>query len=85
MDQELIRNELHRTLERVIDQADEETLRFLIKKGEMALSKLLAEDEKRYCQVKGNPRVFEVKPVSSGTKNQQLRDCHEALIGGSNR
>ena len=46
MNQELMKDELHRTLERVIDQADEETLRFLIKKGEMALSKLLAEDEK---------------------------------------
>ena len=38
-----------------------------------------------YCQVKGNPRVFEAKPVCSGTKNQQLGDCLEALIGGSNR
>ncbi len=38
-----------------------------------------------YCQVKGDSPVFEAKPVCSGTKNQQLRDCHETLIGGSHR
>ena len=38
MKQESNRNGLHRTLTRVIDQAGEETLKFMIKKGEMALS-----------------------------------------------
>ncbi len=33
----------------------------------------------RDCQVKGNSRVVEAKTVYSGTKNQQLRDCHEPL------
>jgi len=46
---------------------------------------LWALDPQRYCQVKGNSRVFEAQPVCSGTKNQQLRDCHEAKLGGSNR
>ena len=40
MNQELMKDELHRTLKRVIDQADEETLRFLINRGEMVLSEL---------------------------------------------
>ncbi len=40
MNQELMKDELHRTLKRVIDQADEETLRFLISRGEMVLSEL---------------------------------------------
>ncbi len=46
MDQELIRNELHRTLERVIDQADAETLKFLIEKCELALSTLVSAKSK---------------------------------------
>jgi len=66
MDQELIRNELHRTLERVIDQADEETLKFMIKKGEMALSELMAKAEKPRSEVRskllgakiGLPMIF---------------------------
>ena len=66
MDQELIRNELHRTLKRVIDQADEETLKFMIKKGEMALSELLAKVEKPRSEVRrklfgsknGPPMIF---------------------------
>ncbi len=66
MDQELIRDALHNTLERVIDQADEETLRFMIKKGEMALSKLLAKVEKPRSEVRrkwlgsknGPPMIF---------------------------
>ena len=52
MIQELIRDELHKTLERVIDQADEETLKFMIKKGEMALSELLAKVEKPRPEVR---------------------------------
>ena len=67
MNEELIRDGLHRTLERVIDQADEETLRFLIKQCEMALAELvLAEDEKQRPEVrrkliqfkKGVPLIF---------------------------
>ncbi|MCZ6490361.1 MAG: hypothetical protein O7A06_07505, partial [Acidobacteria bacterium] len=38
-----------------------------------------------YCQVKANSPVVEAKTVCSGTKNQQLRDCYEALTWGSNR
>jgi hypothetical protein len=67
MIQELVKNELHRTLERVIDQADEETLRFMIKKGAMALSELvLAKSEKQRPEVRhklfgakhGVPMIF---------------------------
>ncbi len=43
MKQELMKDELQRTLKRVIDQADEEMLRFLINRGEMVLSELLAK------------------------------------------
>jgi len=52
MNQELMRDELHKTLERVIDQADEETLKFMIKKGEMALAELLAKVEKPRPEVR---------------------------------
>ena len=52
MNQEMIRDALHNTLERVIDQADEKTLRFMIKKGEMALSKLLAKVERQRPEVR---------------------------------
>ncbi len=45
MNQELMKDELHRTLKRVIDQADEETLRFLINRGEMVLSELSSKVE----------------------------------------
>ena len=38
MNKEMIRDGLHKTLKRVIDQAEEETLRFLIKQCEVALS-----------------------------------------------
>ncbi len=66
MNQELMKDELHKTLERVIDQADEETLRFMIKKGEMALSELLAKAEKPRSEVRrklfgsrnGPPMIF---------------------------
>ncbi len=48
MNEELMRDELHRTLKRVIDQADEGTLQFLIKQCEMALSELgLTKDEEQ--------------------------------------
>jgi hypothetical protein len=40
MNQELMKDELHRTLKRVIDQTDEEALRFLINRGEMVLSEV---------------------------------------------
>ncbi len=60
MNEKLMRDELHRTLKRVIDQADEGTLRFLIKQCEMALSKLvLAKDEKQRPEVRR--KLFEVK------------------------
>ncbi len=53
MNPELNRDGLHRTLERVIDQADEETLNFMIKQCEMALSKLfLAKGEKQRPEVR---------------------------------
>ena len=66
MQQEMIRNELHRTLKRVIDQADEETLRFLINRGEMVLSELSAKVEKPSPEVRrklygaknGIPMIF---------------------------
>ncbi len=66
MNQEMIRDALHDTLERVIDQADEETLRFMIEKGEMALSELLAKVEKPSPKVRrklygarnGIPMIF---------------------------
>ncbi len=38
MNKEMIRDGLHKTLKRVIDQAEEKTLRFLIKQCEVALS-----------------------------------------------
>ncbi len=60
MNPELNRDGLHRTLKRVIDQADEETLKFMIKKGEMALAELLAKAE--------NPRS-EVRRTLFGSKN----------------
>ena len=66
MNQEMIRDALHDTLERVIDQADKETLRFMIEKGEMALSELLAKVEtpspevrrKLYGARNGIPMIF---------------------------
>ncbi len=66
MNQELMKDELHRTLERVIDQADEETLKFMIKKGEMALAELLAKAEnprpevrrKLFGYTNGPPMIF---------------------------
>ena len=67
MNPELKRDGLHRTLERVIDQAGEETLNFMIKQCEMALSKLvLAKGEKQRPEVrrqlvqfkKGVPLIF---------------------------
>ncbi len=67
MNPELNRDGLHRTLERVIDQAGEETLNFMIKQCEMALSKLvLAKGEKQRPEVrrklvqfkKGVPLIF---------------------------
>ncbi len=66
MNQELIRDALHNTLERVIDQADEETLRFMIKNGEMALTELLAKAENPRSEVRrklfgskyGPPMIF---------------------------
>ena len=60
MNEKLMRDELHRTLKRVIDQADEETLKFLIKQCEMALSKLvLAKGEKQRPEVRR--KLFEVE------------------------
>ncbi len=60
MNEELIKDGLHRTLERVIDQADEETLRFLIKRCEMALSELgLTKGEEQRPEVRR--KLFEVK------------------------
>ena len=60
MNPELNRDGLHRTLERVIDQAGEETLNFMIKQCEMALSKLvLAKDEKQRPEVRR--KLFEVE------------------------
>jgi len=66
MDQELMRDELHRTLERVIDQADAETLKFLIEKCELALTELMAKAEKPRSEVRrklygakhGPPLIF---------------------------
>ncbi len=59
MNEELMRDELHRTLKRVIDQADEGTLRFLIKQCEMALSELgLDKSEKQSPEVRS--KLFEV-------------------------
>jgi len=66
MNQELMKDELHRTLKRVVDQADEETLRFLINRGEMVLSELLAKFEKPRPEVRrklfgyknGPPMIF---------------------------
>ena len=66
MNQELMKDELHRTLKRVIDQADEETLRFMIEKGEIALSELSAKVEKPSPEVRrklygaknGIPMIF---------------------------
>ena len=60
MNEELMRDELHRTLKRVIDQADEGTLRFLIKQCEMALSELeLPKGEEQRPEVRR--KLFEVK------------------------
>ena len=59
MNEELMRDELHRTLKRVIDQADEGTLKFLIKQCEMALSELgLDKSAKRSPEVRS--KLFEV-------------------------
>ncbi len=67
MNQELMKDELHRTLKRVIDQADEETLRFLINRGEMVLSELsVAKGEEQPSVVRrslfgsnnGPPMIF---------------------------
>ncbi len=67
MDQELIRDGLHSTLKRVIEQADEETLRFMINQCEMALSDLgLAKVEQQSPKVRrklfeannGIPMIF---------------------------
>ncbi len=59
MHEELMRDELHRTLKRVIDQADEETLRFLIKQCEMALSERgFDKSEKQSPEVRS--KLFEV-------------------------
>ena len=59
MNEELMRDELHRTLKRVIDQADEGTLRFLIKQCEMALSELgLTKGEEQRPEVRR--KLFEV-------------------------
>ncbi len=63
MNQELIRDELHRTLGRVIEQAEEETLTFMIKECEMALTELvLAKGEKQGPEVRR--KLFEVNKVS---------------------
>ena len=60
MNEELMRDELHRTLKRVIDQADEGTLRFLIKQCEMALSELgLTKGEEQRPEVRR--KLFEVE------------------------
>ncbi len=66
MNQELMKDELHRTLKRVIDQADEETLRFLINRGEMVLSEVISKVEKPRNDVRrkllgytsGPPMIF---------------------------
>ncbi len=66
MNQELMKDELHRTLKRVIDQADEETLRFLINRGEMVLSEVIPKVEKPRNDVRrkllgytnGPPMIF---------------------------
>ncbi len=60
MNEELMRDELHRTLKRVIDQADEGTLKFLIKHCEMALSELgLTKGEEQRPEVRR--KLLEVK------------------------
>ncbi len=60
MNEVLMRHELHKTLERVIDQADEGTLKFLIKQCEMALSELgLTKGEEQRPEVRR--KLFEVK------------------------
>jgi len=66
MKEELMKDELHRTLKRVIDQADEEALRFLINRGEMVLSEVLAKAERPLPDVRrtllgytnGPPMIF---------------------------
>jgi len=66
MNQELMKDELHRTLKRVIDQADEGTLRFLINRGEMVLSELSSKVENPRSDVRrkllgytnGPPMIF---------------------------
>jgi len=66
MNQELIKDELHRTLKRVIDQTDEETLRFIIKQCEVALSELIPKVEnprsdvrrKLFGYTNGPPMIF---------------------------
>ncbi len=66
MNQELMKDELHRTLKRVIDQADEEALRFLINRGEMVLSELSSKVENPRSDVRrkllgytnGPPMIF---------------------------
>ncbi len=66
MNQELMKDELHRTLKRVMDQADEETLRFLINRGEMVLSELISKVENPRSDVRrkllgytnGPPMIF---------------------------
>ena len=50
MNQETYR--LHKTLERVIDQADEETLKFIIKRCEMAWAEFMAKAEKPRSEVR---------------------------------
>ncbi len=54
MNQELMKDELHRTLKRVIDQADEEALRFLINRGEMVLSEVIYKVENPRSVVRRN-------------------------------
>ena len=66
MKQELMKDELRRTLKRVIDQADEETLRFLINRGEMVLSEVISKVENPRSDVRrklfgsnnGPPMIF---------------------------
>ncbi len=66
MNEKLIKDELHRTLKRVIDQADEESLKFIIKQCEMALAELLAKAENPRSEVRrklfgytnGPPMIF---------------------------
>ena len=57
---------LHKTLERVIEQADEETLKFMVKRCETALAELLAKAENPGSEVRrklfgsrnGPPMIF---------------------------